>query len=142
LGFTVFSVAMYGALLYTTATNVSIEQGGMPVFVFAASFVLFGTRTRLAQVIGFVLSFAGVVVTAIHGDIHRLIHLDVNFGDALMVLAVVAYGLYTAAIRVRPQVHWMSLMTVLCLGASLGAIPFIVAEAVSGALILPDLYGL
>ena len=49
LGFTVFSVAMYGALIYTSATNVSIEQGGMPVFVFAASFLMFGTRTRPAQ---------------------------------------------------------------------------------------------
>jgi drug/metabolite transporter (DMT)-like permease len=142
LGFTVFSVAMYGALLYTTATNVSIEQGGMPVFVFAASFMLFGTRTRPAQFVGFVLSFAGVAVTAIHGDIHRLIHLDVNFGDALMMLAVVAYGIYTAAIKARPQVHWMSLMTVLCLGASLGAVPFIAAEAAAGATILPDATGL
>ena len=142
LGFAVFSVAMYGALIYTTATNVSIEQGGMPVFVFAASFALFGTRTRPAQLVGFLLSFAGVVVTAIHGDVHRLIRLDVNFGDALMMVAVVAYGIYTAAIRARPPVHWMSLMTVLCLGASLGAIPFIVMEAVAGATILPDAFGL
>jgi len=142
LGFTVFSVAMYGALVYTTATNVSIEQGGMPVFVFAASFLLFGTRTRPAQIVGFVLSFAGVVVTAIHGDLGRLFGLDVNFGDALMMLAVVAYGIYTAAIRMRPQVHWMSLMTVLCLGAALSAVPFIAAEAAAGATILPDAMGL
>ena len=142
LGFTVFSVAMYGALIYTTATNVSIEQGGMPVFVFAASFLLFGTRTSPAQIVGFVLSFAGVVVTAIHGDVHRLLHLDVNFGDALMMLAIVAYGIYTAAIRARPPVHWMSLMTVLCLGAAVGAIPFVVAETMAGANILPDATGL
>src|SRR5690606_35020799 len=126
LGFTVFSVAMYGALTYTTATNVSIEQGGMPVFVFAASFLLFGTRTSPAQIVGFLLSFAGVAITAIHGDIHRLLHLDVNFGDALMMVAILAYGIYTAAIKVRPPVHWMSLMTVLCLGATAGAVPFVV----------------
>lgn len=142
LGFTVFSVSMYGALIYTTATNVSIEQGGMPVFVFAASFLLFGTRTSPAQIVGFALSFAGVLVTAIHGDLHRLFSLDVNFGDALMMLAIVAYGIYTAAIRARPPVHWMSLMTVLCLGATLGAIPFVIAEAAAGATILPDATGL
>lgn len=142
LGFTVFSVAMYGALIYTTATNVSIEQGGMPVFVFAASFLLFGTRPRPAQLVGFALSFAGVVVTAVHGDFERLSRLDVNFGDALMMLAIVAYGIYTAAIRARPPVHWISLMTVLCLGAALGAIPFVVAEAMAGATILPDATGL
>src|SRR3546814_10326109 len=37
LGFTVFSVALYYALIYTTAINTSILQGGMPLFVFAAS---------------------------------------------------------------------------------------------------------
>ncbi len=142
LGFTVFSVAMYCALLYTSATNVSIEQGGMPAFVFAASFLLFGTRTRPAQVVGFVLSFAGVLVTAIHGDFGRLSSLDVNFGDALMMLAIVAYGIYTAAIKVRPPVHWMSLMIVLCLGATLGAVPFVIAEAMAGATILPDATGM
>lgn len=142
LGFTVFSVAMYAALLYTTATNVSIEQGGMPVFVFAASFLLYGTRTSLAQMVGFVLSFAGVVVTAFHGDLGRVSDLDVNFGDALMMIAILAYGIYTAAIRERPPVHWMSLMAVLCLGATLGSIPFVLAEAAAGATILPDATGL
>jgi drug/metabolite transporter (DMT)-like permease len=102
---------------------------------------MFGTRTRPAQLLGFLLSFAGVAVTALHGDLHRLFSLDVNIGDALMMLAVLAYGIYTAAIRVRPQVHWMSLMIVLCLGAALGAVPFIAAEAAAGALILPDATG-
>jgi drug/metabolite transporter (DMT)-like permease len=142
LGFTVFSVSMYGALIYTTATNVSIEQGGMPVFVFAASFLLFGTRTSPAQIVGFLLSFAGVAVTAIHGDLRRLVHLDVNFGDALMMVAILAYGIYTAAIRVRPPVHWMSLMTALCLGAAIGAVPFVAAEAAAGAMVLPDAAGM
>jgi drug/metabolite transporter (DMT)-like permease len=142
LGFTVFSVAMYVALTYTTATNVSIEQGGMPVFVFAASFLLFGTRTSAAQMAGFVLSFAGVTVTALHGDLGRLSGLDVNFGDALMMLAILAYGVYTAAIKARPPVHWMSLMTVLCLGAAAGAVPFVAAEAAAGRMNLPDATGL
>lgn len=141
LGFTLFSVAMYCALLYTSATNVSIEQGGMPLFVFAASFVLFGTRTTPAQVAGFLLSFVGVVITAVHGDVRRLFYLDMNFGDALMLLAIVAYGIYTAALRLRPAVHWTSLMTALCLGGAVSAVPFVVAEAAAGALILPDLTG-
>ncbi|KRA00377.1 hypothetical protein ASD64_02085 [Mesorhizobium sp. Root157] len=141
LGFTIFSVAMYCALLYTTATNVSIEQGGMPLFVFAMSFVLFRTRTTAAQIVGFALSFVGVIVTATHGEIERLVHLDMNFGDALMLLAILTYGIYTAALRHKPQVHWMSLMAALCLGAFLSAIPFVFAEAQAGATILPDARG-
>jgi len=44
LGFTGFSVALYYALVYTTAINASILQGSMPLFVFCASFILFGSR--------------------------------------------------------------------------------------------------
>jgi drug/metabolite transporter (DMT)-like permease len=141
LGFTVFSVAMYSALIFTSATNVSIEQGGIPLFVFLASFLLFGTRTTRGQIAGFMLSFAGVVVTATNGDVRNLIHLEMNFGDMLMLLAIIAFGIYTAALRRKRAMHWMSLMTALCVGAVVGAIPFVVAEVVSGNLILPDTQG-
>lgn len=141
LGFTVFSVAMYSALIFTSATNVSIEQGGIPLFVFLASFLLFGTRTTRGQIAGFMLSFAGVIVTATNGDIYNLIHLKMNVGDLLMLLAIIAFGIYTAALRRKRAMHWMSLMTALCMGAIVGAVPFVVAEAVAGTLILPDMQG-
>src|SRR5690606_7694716 len=57
LGFTGFSVALYYALVYTTAINTSILQGGMPLFVFCASFVLFSSRIAGEQAIGFLCSF-------------------------------------------------------------------------------------
>jgi drug/metabolite transporter (DMT)-like permease len=138
VGFTGFSVAMYSALIYTSATNVSIEQGGIPLFVFLASYLLFGARTRPGQIAGFALSFIGVVVTATNGEVHSLLHLGMNFGDALMLLAIVAFGLYTAIVRRKPVMHWMSLMTALCIGAVVSGVPFVAAEAATGALILPD----
>lgn len=141
LGFTLFSAAMYSALVYTSATNVSIEQGGVPLVVFVASYLMFGTNTTFGQIAGFLLSFAGVAVTALNGDIHDLLHLTMNFGDALMLLAVISFGLYTAMVRRKPDMHWMSLMTALCLGAVVSAIPFVAAEAAAGAMILPDYEG-
>ena len=141
LGFTIFGVAMYSALLYTSATNVSIEQGGIPLFVFLASFLLFRARTTAGQIAGFLLSFLGVVVTATNGDIRSLVHLEMNFGDALMLLAIVAFGFYTAIILRKSDMHWISLMTALCIGATLSAIPFVALEAAVGAAIPPDSQG-
>lgn len=141
LGFTAFSVALYYALVYTTAINASILQGGMPLFVFLASFVFFSSRVRLEQVAGFVLSFVGVIIVAVRGELARLIGLDINFGDALMLIAIISYGVYTAALRSKPQVHWTSLMFVLCLGATLASLPLLAIEAVQGATILPDRQG-
>ena len=141
LGFTLFSVAMYCALLYTSATNVSIEQGGIPLVVFVTSFILFRTRTTPGQILGFALSFGGVIVAATHGEIERLIHLDLNLGDALMLVAIITQGVYTVILRRKPQVHWITLMVGLCFGALLSAIPFVAAEAVAGTMILPDVEG-
>ncbi len=119
LGFTVFSVALYYALVHTTAINTSILQGGMPLFVFLASFLFYSSRIGLGQAVGFILSFIGVIAIAVRGEFANLIALSINFGDALMLVAIIAYGVYTAALRSKPKVHWTSLMFILCLGATL-----------------------
>ena len=40
-GFSIFNVALYSALNYTSAINVSIEQAGMPMLIFILNFLLF-----------------------------------------------------------------------------------------------------
>ena len=86
-GFTVFNVALYSALTYTTAINVSIEQAGMPMLIFLLNFLLF--RRRLAaQIVGLLMSIGGILLTASHGEPARLLALDVNFGDAIMLLGL------------------------------------------------------
>ncbi len=128
LGFSIFNIALYSALLYTTAINVSIEQAGMPLLIFLANFLFFGVRVSALQIVGFLLSIAGIALTASHGDPARLLALDVNFGDALMLVAVVVYSAYTVALRFRPDIHWQSTMIVLCAAALLTSLPFVVAE--------------
>lgn len=141
LGFTGFSVALYYALVYTTAINSAILQGGMPLFIFFASFVMFGSRASLKQIVGFVISFVGVLAIAARGDFGNLAALDINFGDALMLVAIISYGIYTAALRSKPPMHWASLMFILCLGATLSSLPMLAVEMMQGATIVPDLQG-
>jgi len=140
-GFTVFNVALYSALSYTTAINVSIEQAGIPMLIFILNFLLFRTRAAAGQIVGFLMSIAGVALTASHGEPMRLVHLDVNFGDALMLIGVVVYSLYTVALRYRPAIRWQSLMIVLVAAAFGSAIPFAVAEFALGSGVLPDARG-
>jgi len=141
LGFTGFNVALYSALNYTTAINTSIEQAGMPMLIFAINFLAFRLRVRTGQVIGFLLSLAGVALTASHGDPARLLDLDVNFGDALMLVAVIVYSLYTVGLRFKPDVQWQSLMIALTAAAALTSLPFVVWEIASGAAVSPDARG-
>ncbi len=141
LGFAVFNIALYSALLYTTAINVSIEQAAMPMLIFAANFLLFRLRVTWLQIVGFVLSIAGVVLTATHGDPRELLALNVNYGDLLMLIGVIVYSAYTVALRLKPAIHWQSLMIMLTGVAFVGTVPFVVAEFRSGAGIVPDALG-
>ncbi|KQT88157.1 hypothetical protein ASG48_01545 [Aurantimonas sp. Leaf443] len=141
MGFTVFNAIFYVALQHTTAINVLIEQSSMPLVVFLASFLLFGTRAHPAQILGFSLTLVGVLLTATHGDLSTLLSLDLNRGDAMMMAAVVIYGLYTVALRYKPALHWRSTIFVLSVSALLASLPFLGAEVAQGAAQWPDLEG-
>lgn len=140
-GFALFNIALYQALLYTSAINVMIEQAGMPMLIVAANFLLFGQRVGPGHIIGFLLSIAGVAVTASHGEPARLLALDVNAGDALMLGAVILYAGFTVALRYKPEIDWRSLMLVMSVTASISALPFLAWEVGSGAAIVPDMRG-
>tara|TARA_R110002050_G_scaffold34839_5_gene87961 strand:- start:1128 stop:2006 length:879 start_codon:yes stop_codon:yes gene_type:complete len=140
-GFAFFNILLYSALEYTTAINVAIEQAGMPMVIFLANFILFRIRASWAQVAGFVLTVAGVAVTASSGSLTRLIGLQLNQGDALMLLAVLFYGGYTVALRYKPVLHWQSMITVMAASAFLTSLPFSAYEAMRGTIIWPDTTG-
>ena len=141
VGFAGFNFALYSALQYTTAINVAIEQAGMPMLIFLANFILFRIRTTPAQIVGFALTLVGVAVTASGGSLTRLIGLELNQGDALMLLAVLCYGGYTVALRYKPVLHWQSMITVMAGAAFLTSLPFSAFELARGSAILPDATG-
>lgn len=141
VGFTIFNIALYSALVHTSAINASIEQAIIPMLIFIGNFLLFRLRVTWAQIAGFMISLVGVVLTASHGDPARLLALDVNFGDLLMLVAIAAYSGYTVALRFRPAIHVQSLMIVLTASAFVTSIPFALAEFWSGAAIVPDALG-
>jgi len=141
IGFTLFNVALYGSLVYTTAINVSIEQGGMPMLIFLLNFLVFRIRVTPLQIVGLLLSVAGIVLTASHGSLVRLVELDVNTGDAIMILGLVSYSIYTVMLRGKPDIHWQSLMIVLTGSAMITTLPFTAAEFQLGAGIWPGTQG-
>ncbi|MFP5077255.1 DMT family transporter [Rhizobium sp. YIM 134829] len=141
VGFTAFNVALYSALQYTTAINVVIEQAGIPMVIFAMNFMLFRMRVSAAQWIGFVVTLFGVVLTATHGDPRRLLALDLNQGDVLMLFAVLVYAAYTVSLRTKPAIHWKSLIAASAFAALVSTLPLVIWEAATDRLIWPDELG-
>lgn len=141
IGFACFNAALYSALNHTSAINVVIEQAGMPMVIFALNFIVLRQATRGVQLLGFVITVIGVAVVVSNGRLSRLLQLDLNIGDALMLIAIFCYGGYTFALRFKPPMHWLSFITVICAAAAVGTLPFVFWEAARGATILPDLQG-
>ncbi|MBB4952632.1 drug/metabolite transporter (DMT)-like permease [Agrobacterium vitis] len=142
IGYTAFNGFLYSALKYTSAVNGAIEQGGIPVLIFILNFLLFRIPASKVQILGFVISFIGVALTAGHGDLTALMSLQLNIGDGLMMLAVLCYSLFTIALRWKPDLHWKSLMASLSFGAMLATIPLVAWEDANGTMILPDTTGI
>lgn len=141
LGFTGFNSIFYLALNYTTAIHTMIVQSSMPLIVFAGMFLVFRARTSRLQLLGFGLTLVGVLLTAAHGDLTTLLHLEINRGDGLMVLAVLSFGAYTILLSRKPKVHWLTSIFLISLTATLTSIPVALAESAMGYTQWPDAQG-
>lgn len=137
LGLTVFNALFYYAAHHTTAINLGIIQGAIPVFVMAGAFLVFGTRVSPLQSVGVLVTLLGVAVVATRGDLASILGLDLNRGDLAMLVACVLYAAYTVALRTRPPMNGVAFFTLLAAFAALTSIPFVVVEALRGDLVMP-----
>ncbi|ESQ78062.1 DMT family transporter [Asticcacaulis sp. YBE204] len=140
-GFAAFNIVLYTALEHTTAINVVIEDAGIPLVIMLVNFALFRVKASWAQIAGFLVTLIGVGLTATHGDLSRIAQLDLNIGDALMLLAVLIYGVYTVTLKYKPDIHWQSLMAVPTLGALMAAIPYLLWMSRDTGIVWPDATG-
>ena len=141
MGFTLFNSLFYLGLTYTTAIHGAIEQAGMPLVVFALNFAIFRIRTTWFQAVGFVLTLTGVLLTATSGNPFALGSTPINIGDVYLLIAVVAYGLFSVLLARKPPLHWLSFITALAFFALLTSIPALVYEVARGRFVWPDLEG-
>ena len=123
LGFTAFNVLFYLAGHYTTAINIGILQGAMPIFVLAGAFIAHGTRVTLMQVVGVLITSVGVLVVATRGAPLAILEIEFNRGDLLMLAACVLYAFYAVALRKRPQMPGPAFFTLLALIAAATSLP-------------------
>ena len=117
VGFATFNVLVYIAAYYTSGVNTSLEQVAVNIFVIILNFALFRTRVRGLQLLGVLVTILGVAIIATHGDLTRILTLEVNLGDLLVILACFAYAIYSIALRWRPSTHWTSFLVATCTGA-------------------------
>lgn len=114
-----FNTLTYIGLNHTPALNALIINSSGPVMIALASFLFFSDRLTLRQVLGIGLSLIGVIVVVSRGDPQTLAALEFNIGDLWVLGAMCVWGVYTAFLRKRPEIHWLSLAATLFAVAAL-----------------------
>lgn len=137
LGFTGFNALFYEAAHHTSAVNLTIVQGAIPVFVILGALLVFKTQVRLLQIFGMTATVVGVVAVATKGDWEALRTLTFNIGDIYILIACLLYACYTLALRNRPKVPGLVFFTMLALVAFVSSLPLLAYEIAAGTVKWP-----
>jgi len=140
-GFVGFNTLFYIAATETTAVNLGIIQGSMPILVLIGSVFAFGSNVRLLQVVGILATLLGVTLIAAQGSLDVLLSLAVNPGDGVMLVACVLYSGYTLALRNRPQVSGLVFFAVLSAISVFASLPGLAYEMATDTALWPDMKG-
>lgn len=99
LGMAVYQSLAYFAATLTSATNMGIILSLMPMMALTLSITSLGNRLTAGALVGAVLSFGGVLVVISAGNLSTLIEQGVNMGDAMMLIATLAYAIYSTLLK-------------------------------------------
>jgi len=127
-GFTVFNALFYVAGHHTSAINIGILQGSIPIFVLIGSLLILRHPISVIQGIGVVVTLLGVVIVASHGDIGELAALSVNRGDLFMLIACFFYAAYSIGLSRRPNASALALFAIMATVAWLVSLPLAAFE--------------
>jgi len=94
------SIGAYNALQYlalhtSTPINVTLVASAMPVWVLLLGWLMHGERIHGRQVLGLLLSIAGVLLVLSRGDWQVLARMRFVPGDGYVLLATLSWAFYT-----------------------------------------------
>lgn len=141
IGFTAFNALFYVAAHSTSAINIGILQGAIPVFTIVGSFIFFRIRITSIQAFGIGVTLLGVFTVASAGDLSQLLNLTFNQGDVLMLLAGFLYAAYSLGLMRRPAVPALALFAFLAGIAFLASLPLVIIESLHQPLEWPSTTG-
>ena len=139
LGFTsvcIFTSFTYNALNYTQVINASLFNTAIPVTIILVCFLLKIEKTNLFQISGLLISVLGILAIITKLDLNILLTLNFNKGDLFMIVAIIAWGIYSAYLRKRTfEVSLLSLVHIICTFGLIFLLPLFVLDLVQGRII-------
>ena len=138
LGLAAFNLLFYISAHHTTAVNIGILQGSIPIIVLIGAFFIYRARITALQVLGAAVGLVGVVTVALRGVPSQLADLRLNDGDIMMACACIFYAGYTLGLKSRPNISGIVLFSYFAIAGSLLSAPVALLEWWNGSIIWPD----
>jgi drug/metabolite transporter (DMT)-like permease len=103
LGVTLYSSLLYTSAYTTSGINIAVISALTPLLTFLMAWLLFGIAPSKKQNMGFVLGVFGVMLLIAQGDVQRLLGLQFKIGDIWMLVASLAWAIYTVYLIKQPK---------------------------------------
>lgn len=121
-GVAAFQSLVYLGLRSTTAVNAVLINSSLPMFMLLCSWVIERERASPRQIGGMLISLAGILVILSRGSPAALLELELQAGDAWILLAMPVWGVYSVLLKRRPR--------------DLGGLEFLFVISLAGLLML------
>ena len=143
LGFTsvcVFTSFTYNALNYTQVINASLFNTAIPVTIILVCFLLKIEKTNIFQISGLLVSVLGILAIITKLDLNILLSLDFNKGDLFMIVAIIAWGIYSAYLKKKTfDISLLALVHITCTFGLLFLLPLFLLDMMQGrAIVISD----
>lgn len=110
-GGALFQSMVYIGLRSTTSVNAVLISASSPLFVMLCAFAMDRQKAEGRQVLGMVVSFAGILAILGRGNPAALLQLDIHGGDAWILAAMPVIGVYSVLLkRVPPELRGSALL--------------------------------
>ena len=101
-GGALFQTLVYLGLQSTTTVNAVLLNSSAPLFMLLCSWALEREKASRRQLLGMLVSFTGIAVILGRGELAALTQLRFHSGDAWILLAMPAWGVYSVLLKRLP----------------------------------------
>lgn len=94
-----FNLITYLAAHYTMAVNISLLNSSTPFFMVILSYCLMKEKLRGNLLLSILISFIGILWVMTQGSLEKLLELQFNIGDLMMLAAVLFWSIYSIYVK-------------------------------------------
>lgn len=98
-GVACYTSFVYWSLNYTPVINASLINAMVPATIMLTAFVFFRNPISWRQVVGIIVSIIGVLLIILDGRLNMIMHMGIDRGEWIMIVAVVAWSFYSILLK-------------------------------------------